>query len=142
MKRKQYGFSVVWLCVLIATVVVAALAGWRVYQIRSGMLANDTPATATLAGTVVEGPTAPICRANVSCERAVGNHTIEAVDTSGHIAATGKTDDAGRYSLQLRPGHYSLVLAPQIGLNPITKYQVDVKAGVTTYDLSVDTGLR
>lgn len=142
MKHKQHGFSVVWLGVLIAVVAVAGVAGWRVYQIRSGMSASDISATATLVGVVTEGPTAPICRADVSCERAVSNHTIEALDASGHIAATGKTNDAGQYSLQLRPGHYSLVLVPQIGLSPASKYQVDIKAGVTTYNMSVDTGLR
>ena len=142
MKHKQHGFSALWLGVLVAISAMVGVAGWRVYQIRSGMLTDDTSEAAILTGTVTEGPTAPVCRADAPCERAVSNHIIEALDVSGRVAATGKTNDIGQYSLHLHPGHYALVLVPQIGLNPVAKYQVDVKGGTTTYDLSVDTGLR
>ncbi len=141
MKCKQSGFSSLALILLVAIVAASGLIGWQVYETKLGMRQSDI-STAALTGTVTEGPIAPICRPDVSCERSITNHTIEVLSTSGNIVATSKTDGTGRYSFALQPGHYKLVLVPQVGLSVGASGQVDVKAGQNTYNLSVDTGLR
>lgn len=142
MKHDRQGSSALWLVLLVLVVAMTGVIGWRVYEARSSANIGTTSAEATLTGTVTEGPTAPVCREGDSCTRTVSNHTIEALDVSNSIAATSKTDDNGRYTLRLQPGRYTLILVPQIGLGHTANGQVDVKAGITTHDLTVDTGIR
>jgi hypothetical protein len=141
MRHKQAGFSLAIVALLVVVAAATSLISWRVY-VASSTPTSSVEVGATLTGIISEGPTAPVCRTDVSCERPVSNHTVEALDSSGGIVAQGSTDDNGRYTLQLQPGHYTLVLVPKVGLGNIPDNQVDVKAGVNTHNLSVDTGLR
>jgi hypothetical protein len=143
MKHKQDGFSTLWFGALAIVVVAIGLTGWRVYELRSAsQISSDTSAQATLAGTVTEGPTTPVCVSTVPCERPVANHTIEAINSTGSVVATNETSSSGQYSFHLEPGRYTLVLVPKIGLPGTPNDQVDVKAGANTFNLSVDTGLK
>ncbi|SRR5258708_1038943 len=142
MEGKQSGFTFVALAIGILLVILLGIVGARVYDIRT---ANNTPQSVVqvkLEGVVSEGPTSPVCAADVPCTRTVDGHIVEAVDARGNVVASTKTDGSGHYSLSLAPGQYTLVLVPKIGLGNITGNQVDVKTGTNTFDLSVDTGLR
>lgn len=141
MRHNQHGFSVLWFGLLALIVALAGIAGWRVYESTSSLHTSSTLSEAILTGVVTEGPTAPVCTTDKPCEKAVGNHTIEALDSSGNVAATSKTDENGQYTLRLRPGQYTLILVPEAGLGHANN-QIDIKAGTTVHDIMVDTGIR
>jgi|GEM_PF-1607509 hypothetical protein len=102
----------------------------------------NTAGLAILSGVVTQGPTAPVCSTSGGCYSVVSNHTIEAEDSDGKIVTTTKTDSNGKYTLHLKPGHYSLVLVPSIGSGVLKGNEVDVINGTNSLDLSADTGMR
>lgn len=138
------------LVLFVAVAAVLGVSGWYVYQSSRGNTDTGLAAlmsrvtgggSATLSGTVTEGPVQPVCRINVPCEAPVANHELVADDQQGHQVASTKTDAQGDYTLHLSPGHYTLTLVPRIGLGVGTA-SVDVVGGANHYNLSVDTGLR
>jgi hypothetical protein len=96
-----------------------------------------------LHGVVMRGPTAPVCRVGVPCERpAVG-----VVLTFAHartVVARVRTDTRGRYALRLAPGTYTVGVLPSptigAGIRPGT---VRVPPGLPArVDFLLDTGIR
>jgi hypothetical protein len=95
-----------------------------------------------LYGTVREGPTQPVCRANAACDRPAANVRLRFV-RNGMMVAAARTDDRGRYRVALRPGRYA-VRAAANGLGSIVKPSpVTVPAGrFVRVNLYRDTGIR
>jgi len=106
-----------------------------------GVNPPDTTGLAVLSGTVTAGPTTPTCAAGSSCESVISQHIIEAEDSDNKVVATSKTDNDGKYTFYLKPGHYKLVLVPQVGLSA-KQNEVDVVVGDNKFDLQLDTGIR
>jgi hypothetical protein len=99
--------------------------------------------TSGLHGVVTRGPTQPVCQVGVPCSKpAVG--AVLAFSRSGAVAVRVRTDAAGRYSVRLRPGYYSVrtVPAPKIGTG-LRPRRVHVLPGVFgRSNFFIDTGIR
>jgi hypothetical protein len=68
---------------------------------------------------------------------------VNAQDASGRTVATTRTDQAGRYSLRLSAGTYTLVAVTGATYPRCQPTQVTVRpAGPTRADISCDTGIR
>jgi hypothetical protein len=68
---------------------------------------------------------------------------IEARDSAGSLVATGASDAAGRYSLSLRPGQYTLTVSTGAIFPSCPVVDVGVGDGAPTRaDISCDTGIR
>jgi hypothetical protein len=96
-----------------------------------------------LHGTVVRGPTMPVCRVGESCTAPVVGAVLR-FSRGGKVVAHTRTLAGGRYSIRLAPGVYSVTIlpAPRIGtgLRPRT---VRVRPGVAGHlDFMLDTGIR
>jgi hypothetical protein len=95
-----------------------------------------------LRGVVMQGPTAPVCRADDPCEKpAVG--VFLQFRRGGRVVAQVKTTATGRYSVRLRASSYS-VTAPwrRIGTG-LTPRLVRVPRGrVAKVDFHLDTGIQ
>jgi hypothetical protein len=99
---------------------------------------------AGVSGTVTAGPTCPVERPDQPCPPdPVAAATIDAIDTAGHIAQRATTDSAGRYSISLRPGGYTLQVSLPEPFPVCPDTSVTVTAGsVVTGDILCDTGIR
>ena len=69
------------------------------------------PSNTGAYGYVTAGPTCPVERAEHPCPPRPVMAQIEARDSAGSLVATGPSDAAGRYSLSLRPGQYTLTVS-------------------------------
>ena len=95
----------------------------------------------TLHGTVMRGPTRPVCTIGTPCT-APAKHVTLFFTRNGKTATT-TTDMRGRYRVRLARGTYAV----KTNLRPFgTRPQpavVRVRAGVDRrVDLSIDTGIR
>jgi hypothetical protein len=95
-----------------------------------------------LYGTVREGPTRPVCRADERCDRLAANLRLRFVRNGMTVAAV-RADARGRYRISLRPGRYAVRSAPS-GLGSIVEpTHVTVLAGrFRRVDFHRDTGIR
>jgi len=103
---------------------------------------TDSATSAILSGVVSQGPTAPTCTDNMPCYSPVADRTLEALDANGSVAATTKTDSAGKYSLRLKPGHYTIKLTPPMGSSALNGNEVNLTSGSHELNLTVDSGIR
>lgn len=98
--------------------------------------------TSGLHGTVMRGPTMPICRANDPCEQPARGLVLRFI-RDGVVQAEAKTTRTGAYSVKLRPGRYTVKTPGRrvgVGLTPRT---VHVPQGrVARVDFHLDTGLQ
>ena len=92
-------------------------------------------------GTVVRGPTMPVCRTGMSCS-APAKHVTLFFTRNGSTRST-KTDDRGRYRLRLTAGVYAVRTDQRpFGTMP-TPRTVRVRAGLDRrVDFQIDTGIR
>jgi hypothetical protein len=95
----------------------------------------------SLHGTVMRGPTAPVCKVGTPC-------TAPAKHVALHFTRHGKThttttDARGRYRLSLRAGVYSVTTDQRpFGLRP-RPASVTVRAGLDKrMNFKIDTGIR
>jgi hypothetical protein len=98
---------------------------------------------AHIVGTVTAGPTCPVERVGTPCpDRPVAGASVRAVLHSS-VVATSRTDSAGMYRLNVKPGAYTIV-ATNAGAYPSTAQRaVSVVVGQqATVDLVLDTGIR
>jgi carboxypeptidase family protein len=95
----------------------------------------------TVHGTVMRGPTVPVCRVGMPCS-APAKHVTLFFTRNGTTRST-KTDDRGRYRLRLQAGVYSVRTDQRpFGTTPEPK-TVRVRAGLDRrVDLQIDTGIR
>ena len=95
-----------------------------------------------LRGTVMRGPTAPVCRTGMPCS-APAVRTVLVFRRAGHVVRA-TTDAKGRYRVALSPGSWTVSLAHRTRLGRgIAPTRTRVAAGVfRTVDLSIDTGIR
>ena len=68
---------------------------------------------------------------------------VNAIDPAGHTAGSATTDAAGRYSIHLTPGGYTLRVATDGPFPHCPDTPVTVTGGTTvTADIDCDTGIR
>jgi hypothetical protein len=103
--------------------------------------------TVVVAGRVVAGPTCPVVRAGASgCgDRPVAGARVAVTTQAGAAVMTIESDPAGRFSMALEPGSYTLTPQPMAGLMGTAPVQaLSVRAGEPISDLLIayDTGIR
>ena len=92
-----------------------------------------------LHGTVLRGPTTPVCREGVPCHAPAVRVRLSFVH--GGVARVATTDAKGRYAIALAPGTYAVRVARAIG--SVRPAAVTVPAGPSRLqNLTVDTGIR
>jgi Carboxypeptidase regulatory-like domain len=102
-------------------------------------------ASGRLEGSVSRGPLAPVERPGILNSAPVAGAAIEIATPAGKKIATVQSDSNGRYSAQLPPGTYRVVVtSPAAAFHrknvPAT---VTLKAGqITRLDIRLDTGIR
>ncbi len=101
------------------------------------------PTSTGLAGTVLRGPTQPVCALNQACEAPFSaGFSVQRGTTR---TAAFRSDSQGHYEIRLAPGTYTIVpdadtpiITPALQTKPVT-----VGAnGMTMIDLHFDTGIR
>lgn len=123
---------------------VPACGGWMVRAVgsRGSRAAYRRPvcasATAGVEGIVLRGPTQPACVAGTPCDAPDAGVTVQAL-RGGNVVSETATDGAGRFTLSLPPGYYTIEALGR-GTRP---RQVHVTAS-TPVDVAflVDTGIR
>ena len=97
--------------------------------------------TGTIHGTVMRGPTAPVCRIGTPCS-APAKHVLLYFKRNGSTRST-TTDDRGRYSILLPAGVYAVKTNQRpFGTVPQPR-TVRVRAGHSTRaNFAIDTGIR
>jgi len=96
-----------------------------------------------LYGTVMRGPTTPVCWVGVPCSEPAAGARLLFV-RHHHVAARVRVRVNGRYAVRLAPGVYTVVVAPRppIGAG-IRPHRVRVFAGPPReLDFWIDTGIR
>ena len=96
-----------------------------------------------LTGIVTRGPITPVCQVDVPCEAPFAA-TFE-VRQFGRRVASFTSDDAGRFTVRLVPGSYTIIPganAPIIDAPSQVKTVQVEPDGLTSVSLSFDTGLR
>jgi hypothetical protein len=96
-----------------------------------------------LHGIVMEGPTKPICREGVPCEKPAAGIVLQ-FKRAGRVVARVRTTAKGTYRVRLRVGTYSVSTVPPRpagkGLTPRT---VRVPKGrIARRDFHLDTGIQ
>jgi hypothetical protein len=110
----------------------------------SGCSTATSPTVTTgLTGTVVRGPIAPVCNANVPCSAPFSAGFT--VDRNRVVVAQFRSDNDGRFTVSLSPGTYQVtpdpdapLLAPATQVKTVTV----LGSGFTTVNLEFDTGIR
>ncbi len=94
-----------------------------------------------LAGTVTRGPITPVCRVGIPCNAPAPNLTL--TFTHGAVNVTTRTDQRGRYRIELPVGSYVVHTSSQpFGRTP-QPGTVRVRAGtIEKTDFTIDTGIR
>lgn len=104
---------------------------------------SPPPGGTGVHGRVTAGPTCPVERPGQPCPPDPVAGRVEAVDAEGRTAASDTTDAAGRYTLALDPGAYTLRVATGALFPVCPDTDVSVPAGpAVTVDISCDTGIR
>ena len=102
-----------------------------------------TPAGTGAYGYVSAGPTCPVERPDMPCPPRPVSARVDAQDGSGRTVASTHTDAAGRYSLGLAPGSYTLVVVTGTAFPRCPPTAVTVRSGAPTRaDIGCDTGIR
>lgn len=97
-----------------------------------------------LAGTVVRGPTQPVCRQDDPCEDEPFAALFQ-VRRAGVIVAQFQSDEAGEFSVALAPGDYIVVPDSTAPILFPEQQSKDVNVGpigFTEIVLTFDTGIR
>jgi hypothetical protein len=93
--------------------------------------------TGVLWGSVMVGPTTPVCHAGTPCSAAAKQATLT-FSRPGRIVST-ETDGAGRYRIRLAIGAWTVRASVGMRTTPAT---VLVRAGARRTNFAVDTGIR
>ena len=90
-----------------------------------------------LHGVVTIGPTTPVCRAGVPCDRPASH--VQLVFTRLGRSTSTTTDGSGTFRIKLRPGIYAVRANAGTSLRP---HAINVRAPSTRLDFAIDTGIR
>ena len=161
MKRNLKAFSVIEVILILFLIGAVGSIGWYVYQALKSINHTYDTATATssrvspkfgsrlanqaavtLSGTVTQGPVSPVTKLGDPNVVVVANHVIQLKNVQTNVVMTAKTNSQGKYLFHVRPGTYTLVLVPQIGLGVLKNNIVRVAAGVNRFDITADSGIR
>jgi hypothetical protein len=100
------------------------------------------PASASLLGKVVAGPTCPVEREGSPCPPRPWTGTVGATDEDGRSYSATTTDE-GSFSMSVPPGSYTVVAVTGSGLPRGVPQTVTLSTGAEqTITLVVDTGIR
>jgi hypothetical protein len=103
----------------------------------------SAPSSTGLSGTVLRGPTQPVCAANQSCEAPFSSgFTVLKIGT---IVASFRSDAQGHYEIRVPAGGYTIVPdadAPIMAPRSQSKDVTVGSSGMTVLDLHFDTGIR
>jgi hypothetical protein len=95
-----------------------------------------------LHGTVLRGPTTPVCRVGVPCSAPAAGTKLRFVQ-HGHVVARVRVHRNGRYSVRLAPGLYTVRFTPHARIGRgIRPHRVRVFAEPRRLDFFIDTGIR
>lgn len=111
----------------------------------SGGGGGVVPGGTGIQGHVLAGPTCPVVRPNdPACnDRPVAGATIVVVTADGREAGRTTSAADGAYGLSLPPGPYTVEPQPVEGMmGGAAPVAVTVGDGITTVDVSYDTGIR
>lgn len=104
--------------------------------------AGGTTSTGTLRGTVVAGPTRPVCVEGVPCTAPAVGVVLQFV-RAGRVLAQTKTAAGGWYRITLGRGRYAVRVERRPRLQSIAPATVAVVAGrVSRVDFAIDTGVQ
>jgi hypothetical protein len=101
------------------------------------------PTSTGLAGTVLRGPTTPVCATNQPCEAPFRAGFV--VQRGSTRSATFQSDEQGHFEVRLSPGTYVVIPddnAPIISPKSQTKEVTVGESGLTLVELHFDTGIR
>jgi hypothetical protein len=90
-----------------------------------------------VVGVVTIGPTTPVCRVGVPCDRPAAR--VRLIFTRLDHSFATSTDRAGVYRIRLTPGIYAVRASAGMSMRPRA---VKVRAPTTRLDLAIDTGIR
>lgn len=95
----------------------------------------------TVTVTAHAGPTCPVERPDEPCPDTPVEATVR-VAADGVDVATGRTDAAGSYSVDLAPGRYRVTVDTGAALPRCEPVDAEVIDRSITVDVSCDTGIR
>lgn len=94
-----------------------------------------------LRGTVLRGPTMPVCREDNPCEAPAPNVLLH-FSRAGRVVGEAKTGPAGGYRVLLRPGRYSVTTSRRtIGVGLTPRNVVVPRGRIARVDFHLDTGI-
>jgi hypothetical protein len=91
-----------------------------------------------LHGTVRVGPTAPVCRSGVPCDKPANRARLTFAHGATRVRVT--TDRLGRYRVRLRPGTWTVRANVGMRITPSTFVVRRTSAALRNF--AVDTGIR
>jgi hypothetical protein len=91
-----------------------------------------------LHGAVRIGPTTPVCRADVPCDKPAAHVTLTFTRRAAHVRVT--TDARGRYHVRLAPGTWTVRASAGMRMTPVRI--VVPRATTAARNFSIDTGIR
>ncbi|HKP18485.1 MAG TPA: carboxypeptidase-like regulatory domain-containing protein [Gaiellaceae bacterium] len=105
------------------------------------LLASFAIVLGGLQGTVLKGPTTPVCRVGMPCSAPVQVTLV--FRRPGHVYRTRSAPD-GRYRIRIPAGYYTVSTVERIGIRPnISPHAVHVRRGhLDKLDFEIDTGIR
>jgi hypothetical protein len=96
-----------------------------------------------LHGIVMEGPTKPVCREGVPCEKPAAGIVLQ-FKRAGRVVARVKTTAKGTYRVELRAGRYSVSTVPprRVGDGLMPRTARVPKGRMARRDFHLDTGIQ
>jgi len=95
-------------------------------------------ATVLLHGVVRIGPTTPVCRVGVPCDKPAAGVMLRF--TRAGTTVTAKTDSQGRYRAVLSPGSWTIRASRGMSIRPAAF--VVPRVQTASRNFTIDTGIR
>jgi hypothetical protein len=102
---------------------------------------SATATRAGLRGTVIRGPTAPVCRTGQSCSKPAARALV-LLTRSGRPTVRVRTDAQGGYHVSLEPGAYRVTIPRREGMAILPRSAIVAAGRTRRVDFRIDTGIR
>ena len=102
---------------------------------------SATVTGAGLIGTVIRGPTSPVCRTGQSCSKPAAK-TLLLLTRNGRPALRIRTDARGGYRASLEPGTYRVTIPRHEGMAILPRSAIVAAGRTRRVDFRIDTGIR